>query len=524
MNRICRRSNGFKEINFNSQSEMVNITAWKQTDWAQVQKAVTRVQHRIYNASLLNNQGKVQFLQRKLINSINAKLLAVRKVTEINSGKVTPGVDKILVKTSEEKYRLASNLKLDGKTDLIRRIMIPKPGKIEKRPLGIPTIEDRAKQALAVIALEPEWEAKFEPKSYGFRPGRKCYDAIAQIFTQLKFGPKIILDADITKCFDKIDHAKLVRKLGTIPQLEKQIKAWLEGGILTNDKIKSGQKVILPKEGTPQGGIISPLLANIALHGLETAVKNHYVENLYDKSKTIAIRDRLKQIQIVRYADNFIVTGDTIEMVTKLKEFISKWLQNEAGLTLSEEKTRIIDSRQGFKFLGFHMISIKKPNDQYRFFTHIAKESKNEFINRTREVITKNRSCTASNLILKLNPIILGWTNYFKYCQCVKDFKQVEYSLFGQLRKWVFRRKSKGLRSKESLKAKYFPTNKVNFKGRPHYAEWIFSGKSLTRTGKEKLDTLILPSWTQSELYVKVKGSASPHNLDHLYWTNRLIS
>jgi group II intron reverse transcriptase/maturase len=501
---------------------MVNITAWKKIDWTRVQKSVTRVQHRIYKASLINDQGKVHFLQRKLINSINPKLLAVRKVTEVKKGKTTPGVDKILITTGEEKYKLATKLKLSNQADTIRRVWIPKPGKIEKRPLGIPTIEDRAKQALALFALEPEWEAKFEPNSYGFRPGRRCYDAISQIFKSLRQSPKFILDADISKCFDKINHAKLIAKLGTIPPLEIQIEAWLKADILDLscrhqiDKEK-------PREGTPQGGIISPLLANIALHGIETAVKEYYANNLYQGSKTIAKRDRLQQVSLIRYADDFIITGPSLEIIQKLKDFTSEWLRTEAGLTLSEAKTQILDSRQGFEFLGFHMISIRT-QDTYKFITNISKESKIKLLSKTREIVTANRACSTSDLILKLNPVILGWANYFKYCQCSKDFKQVEYSLFGQIRKWVFRRKSEGLRSKDDLKRKYFPLKEIKFKGRKHQHEWILSGKSIGRNGKEKEDFLIYPSWINSETYVKVKGNASPYDENHLYWTSRLIN
>lgn len=502
---------------------MENITAWKKIDWVIIQKSVTRVQNRIYKASLQNEKGKIQFLQRKLINSLNAKLLAVKQVTERNRGKVTPGVDKILITTNEEKYNLAKNLTLDGKAEKIKRVWIPKPGKLEKRPLGIPTIEDRAKQALALYALEPEWEAKFEPNSYGFRPGRKCYDAITQIFMQLRQAPKYVLDADITKCFDKINHEKLVRKLETIPQLEKQVQAWLEVEILGDKTHQIEKGMLAPKEGTPQGGIISPLLANIALHGMEEAVKDFYVENIYDKSKTIAKRDRRKQVQLVRYADDFIVTGDTKETILKLKEFLKRWLYNEVGLTLSEEKTKILDSRQGFDFLGFHMISIKGQKG-YKFITNVSKKSKLAFLDKTREIITKNRACSTSELIRKLNPIILGWTNYFKYCQCSDDFKQMEYSLFGQIRKWVFRRKSKGLNSKQALREKYFPLKEVMFKGRKHTHDWILSGSSLARTGKEIVDFLIYPSWINSENYIKVKGNASPYDGNNLYWTNRLIS
>ena len=491
---------------------MVNITAWNKVDWVQIQKSVTRVQHRIYMASLSQNQEKVHFLQRRLINSLYPKLLAVKKVTEINRGKGTAGINNVIIATAEERYRLATNLKLNEKTDPIRKVWISKSGRIEKGPLVIPAIENRAKQALAMLALEPEWEAKFEPNSYGFRPGRKYYDAIAQICLQLRQATKYILNADISKCFDKIDQAKLLSKLGTIPQLEKQIEAWLKADIF-DSRNHQREDTLTPKEGTLQGGIISPLLANIALHGLENAVKEHYVDTLYENSKMLPKRDRLKQVGLIRYADDFIVTAPSVEIIQKLKEFISEWLLKEAGLTLSEKENQIRDSRQGFQFLGFHMISIKKQNqDTYKFMTTISRDSKNRFLSKTKEIFTKNKACSASDLILKLNPIILRWTKYFKYCQCVKDFKQVEYSFFGQLRKWVFRRKSKGLKNKTDLKEKYFPVEEIKFKGRLQRQDWIFSGQSLTRTGKIERNFLVYPSWVNSENYIKVKGNTSPYD------------
>lgn len=501
-----------------------NIAAWKDVNWVIIQKAISRIQHRIYTASLEGNTRKVRFLQFSLIHSKEAKFLAVKRVTEVNRGKRTPGVDAKIIVGAEEKYELAKGLKLDGKASKIRRIFIPKAGTIEKRPLGIPTIEDRAKQMLALTALEPEWEARFETNSYGFRPGRKCYDAIAQIYMQLRLGPKIILDADIHKCFEQISHEKLLKKLNTIPILEQQIMAWLKADILlTKAKNMRPDETMQSSEGTPQGGVISPFLSNVALHGMEKAVKEYYVEHLYEGDRSIATRDRLKQVQLIRYADDFIVTGSTIQIIQNLKVFLSEWLQEEIGLKLSETKTRIVDSRQGFEFLGFRMISINV-GDRYKFQTLISRKSKDKFLEKTKAIITSYRACSTSDLIKKLNPIIIGWCNYFRYCQCTKDFKQVEYALFGQIRKWVFRRKSLGLNSKIKLKEKYFPSNEtVMFQGKRHTGNWILSGKSKTRTGEERKDYLIYPSWVNSEEYVKIKGNSTPYDGNHIYWTQRLI-
>ena len=214
--------------------------AWKSINWPLVDSRIQRYQTRIFKASKENNIYKVRCIQKRLQNSFDAKLVAVRRVTTLNKGKTTPGVDKQIFTTDLQKEKLVRKLRLDGKALPIRRVYIDKLGKAEKRPLGIPTVKDRAKQALCLLALEPEWEAKFETNSYGFRPGRCCHDAMEAIFLSLRNHSgenhyhKYILDADITKCFDQIDHEYLVEKLNTLPEMESQVKAWLKAGVLEN--------------------------------------------------------------------------------------------------------------------------------------------------------------------------------------------------------------------------------------------------------------------------------------------------
>jgi RNA-directed DNA polymerase len=256
-------------------------------------------------------------LQQELLKSKAARLLAVQTVTTCNKGKNTAGVDQQITTLLEQKYTMTMNLSLNDKAQPIRRVWIPKPGKTEKRPLGIPTIEDRAKQALAKLALEPQWEAKFEANSYGFRPGRSCHDAI---FLNLHHDtPKWVFDADIRKCFDKINHEAVVKKLETFPLLRKQVRAWLKAGIMegyANDPKNVG---IIPKstmEGTPQGGVISPLLANIALHGLENHLKK-FVES-QPKPHVNPNRGKVtkrKVLGVVRYADDFVLIHQNKEIL-----------------------------------------------------------------------------------------------------------------------------------------------------------------------------------------------------------------
>ena len=237
---------------------------WSDIPWRKLEKNVYKLQKRIFKASSRGDVKLVRRLQKLLIKSMAAKLLAVRRVTQDNKGSKTAGVDGVKSLTPEQRLALTDKITLGSKVAPTRRVWIPKPGKEEKRPLGIPTMYDRALQGLIKLALEPEWEARFEPNSYGFRPGRSCHDAIGAIFLSIKQKSKYVLDADISQCFDKINHNKLLEKLNTFPTLRRQIRAWLKAGVMDGIELKPTSC------GTPQGGVISPLLANIALHGMDS--------------------------------------------------------------------------------------------------------------------------------------------------------------------------------------------------------------------------------------------------------------
>jgi RNA-directed DNA polymerase len=503
--------------------------AWRDINWTLVQKRLSRQQRRVYKASLEGKRRTVHAIQRKIVGSLDSKLLAVRGVTTENRGHNTPGVDGVKALSHEEKIELAYGINLDGKTKAIRRTYIPRIGKkkVGLRPLGIPTIEDRAKQMLAKLALEPEWEALFEPNSYGFRPGRSCHDAIASIFLSLRGKTRFVLDADIHKCFDEIDHDKLLKKLNTFDQIENQIKAWLKADIMVG--FEKGSNVVTEcLEGTPQEGIISPLLANIALHGLENHIKDWYANSWYSVSgydSQTGKRDRRRAIGFSRYADDFVITGPNYHDIVEIEKQVDIWLIEEAGLKLSKAKTRIVNSTEGFEFLGFQIISVNtRKSEEYKVSIRPSKESKSRIITRIRKLIQKNKSASSYALIVLLSSRIIGWANYFRYSECQVDFSKLDYIIFQQIRAWVFRRKSKGTRGRRKLKEKYFPSGKLYvFRGNNYKNNWILTGQTVDKHCKIKENFLPKMNWVASTQHIKVKGKSSPFDGNHLYWAQRTI-
>ncbi|MGN6421561.1 MAG: reverse transcriptase domain-containing protein [Pseudobacter sp.] len=320
---------------------------WNPIPWKQIQKNVFKLQKRIYQASLQNDTVKVRRLQKLMVSSWQAKAIAVRKVTQDNRGKRTAGIDGVKNLTVERRMIMVNDFRVNEEAKAVRRIWIPKSGKQEKRPLGIPSLRDRARQAL--VKLEPEWEARFEGNSYGFRSGRSAHDAVEAIFTGVGRMPKFVFNADIKACFDKIDHAALLNKIKTDCRIKRAIKDWLRAGVLDGDTLFPS------KEGAPQGSIISPLLAKIALHGMETAITNSFVDR-----KTMPNGKKMKWKPIVvRYADDFLIFHPDLVALQQAESIARDWL-SEIGQEINDAKTSIKHSfnkhegyKPGFDFLGF---------------------------------------------------------------------------------------------------------------------------------------------------------------------------
>jgi RNA-directed DNA polymerase len=486
--------------------------AWKTIPWRKLEQYVYRIQKRIYRAGQQGNTRKVQKLQKLLMKSEAARLLAVRRVTQDNQGKKTAGVDGIKSVKPAQRYIMAQSIHPkywnQRKTRPVRRVWIPKPGKDEKRPLGIPVMLERAQQALVKSALEPEWESQFETNSYGFRPGRSPHDAIGAIFNAIRYKPKYVLDADIKGCFDAINQEELLRKLKTFPQMRHIIRTWLRAGVIDNG-------VFTPtKAGTPQGGVVSPLLANIALHGMEKAI----TEGM--KSKEI-------KPTLVRYADDFVIIHPDKEELKKATQKITEWLKN-MGLVLSPEKTSIThtltpyEGKVGFDFLGYtvRQFSVgkthtgKNPQGKplgYKTIIKPSKKSVKAHLQETNQWMKKLKSAPQEAVIGKFNPIIKGWCNYHKTVCATKVFQVCDSRVYAQLMEWARKRhQNKGVHWRVQ---RYW--HQVDGK------QWVFAAPVQTKEGTNLLK-LRRHNQTEIQRHAKVRGNASPYDGNLVYWSQRL--
>ncbi|NEO77558.1 group II intron reverse transcriptase/maturase [Moorena sp. SIO4G3] len=489
-----------KARGFTPQSE------WNQVDWRKLERTVFKLQKRIYQASQRGDVRVVRRVQKTLMKSWSAKMLAVRKVTQQNKGKKTAGIDGRKALTNKQRLVLVANLKIHKRPQPTRRVWIDKPGRKEKRPLGIPTIYDRALQALTKQALEPEWEARFEPNSYGFRPGRSCHDAIQAIFKSIKQMPKWVLDADIAKCFDKINHDALLNKLNTYPSMKRLIKGWLKAGVMDEGIFTSTD------EGTPQGGIISPLLANIALHGMENRIKE-YAETLPGNK-----RRNKTALSLIRYADDFVIMHKSKEVVEECQRIIIKWLE-EIGLELKSTKTRLVHTSNGFEFLGFNVRQYQTGRHQSKQgFKTLIKPSKKrvkEHWEKLSKVIDRHKAAPQKALISKLKPIIRGWCNYNKCVVSKETFSDLDNMLWNKLQRWGYRRHPN--KSKTWVNKKYWGTKVEKPKKwyeAPKVDNWVFMAS----------EDNYLPKHAKTKIirHNKVKGDRSIFDGDLIYWNTRM--
>ena len=397
---------------------------WYALDWQAINRNVRRLQVRIVQATKASRWGKVRALQRLLTHSYSGKVLAVRRVTE-NNGKKTPGVDKEIWDTPEQKTQAVHALKQRGyQPQPLRRVNIPKSDGKTMRPLGIPTMKDRAQQALHLLALDPVVETAADHNSYGFRQQRSCADAIEQCFKTLcKPNPQWILEGDIKSCFDRISHDWL---LAHVPMDRAILQKWLKSGYM--------EKHVLHEttDGTPQGGIISPALSNCALDGLERLLKEKFPTN----KPLSSLGGKLPCVNLIRYADDFIITGRTKELLEgEIKPLVEQFLQ-ERGLELSPAKTVITHVEKGFDFLGQNVR--KYPNG--KLLIKPSKKNVKIFLGGIRKTIKAALGMSAADLIHNLNPKIRGWANYHRHVVSTRTFACVDHHIFSSLWRWARRR------------------------------------------------------------------------------------
>lgn len=449
---------------------------WLDIDWDKCQTAVDKLQARIVKAQKEGRYGRVKTLQWTLTHSFYAKALAVRRVTS-NKGSDTAGVDRVKWSTPNAKFQAISELKRKGYTPQpLRRIHIKKSnGKL--RPLGIPTMKDRAMQALYLLALEPVSETTADSNSYGFRKGRSTADAREQCFCVLakKTSAEWILEGDIKGCFDHISHDWLI---DNIPMDKVMLKKWLKCGFVFN-------KELFPTdEGTPQGGIISPTLANMTLDGLQVMLAKKYRRTSTQNSK----------VHLVRYADDFIITGRTKEALEEIKPMVEEFLQAR-GLTLSEEKTKMTHISEGFDFLGYN---VRKYNNG-KLLIKPSKEGLKKFMKKIRGIIDSNKGSKQESLIRLMNPVIVGWVNYYKNCVASDTFRKADYLIYEKLQQWARRRHPK--KGRTWVSDRYF----TRIKNR----NWCFVA-NFKKKGND--DRIVLKRLYDTKItrYVKVKAESNP--------------
>jgi RNA-directed DNA polymerase len=452
---------------------------WELQPWLSIEKSIRKLRQRIFRASREQKWNVVRSLMKLMLRSYLNLLESVRRVTQKNKGKQTAGVDGEVALDSKARMALVRSM---GKYTLwkvkpTRRVYIPKAGKpAQNRPLGIPTIRNRVAQAIVKNALEPCWEAQFESNSYGFRPGRSAHDAIQHCWLSLngKCKRPWILDADIKGAFDNISHNHILNAIGPIPG-RGLIKQWLKAGYVEAEIFHATEN------GTPQGGVISPCLLNVALNGLQQTLGSAY--------------------GYIRYADDLIICASTHEQIETAKSILEEWLQ-QRGLALHPEKTRIVHINDGFNFLSF---LVKRYGGKCLIKPQKAKVL--AFLAKLRWWLNKHKQATAENVIRYFNPILRGWTNYYKTMVSKEAFSYVLHKVWKMLWKWCLRRHPE--KGKHWVAKKYF--------NRHENAHWRFQAHS-----GNKILYLFDVGSVKIERHIKVKGAASPDDpaLQN-YWQKR---
>ena len=454
---------------------------WHAINWPQAHRIVRRLQARIVQATQAGRWGKVTALQHLLTHSFSAKAVAVRRVTE-NPGKHTPGVDGATWHTPAQKAAAVEALRRRGyRPQPLRRVSIPKRGSAKMRPLGIPAMADRAMQTLYLLALDPIAEVTSDPNSYGFRRERSPADAIAQCFIVLsyRYAPQWILEGDIRSCFDEISHDWL---LAHLPMDTALLRNWLKAGFIEKHALHPTEA------GTPQGGPLSPVAANLTLTGLEPLLRARFPQTRQTSTT---------KVNLVRFADDFIITGASREVLEdEVKPLVESFLR-ERGLSLSPEKTVITHIAAGFDFLGQH---VRKYDG--KLLIKPSKKSVTALLAQVRALTKANRQAKVGNLICQLNPLLRGWAQYHRHVVSKETFAAIDAAVFRVIWHWAKRRHPK--KNARWVRARYFRTQ-----GR---RRWVFTGEVADATGAPRTVRLFSVLRVPIRRHVKVRAAANPYD------------